>query len=121
MIRDRDTKFTASFDEVFRSEGIRILRAPVRAPRANAFAERFVGTVRRVCLDRMLIFGCRRLETVVHEHVEHYNGHRPHRSLGQLPPQSKGVAPAVLKNVDPSQLKRIDRLGGVIHEYRLVA
>ena len=121
LIRDRDTKFTASFDEVFRSEGIRILRAPVRAPRANAFAERFVGTVRRECLDRMLIFGCRQLETVVHEYVEHYNGHRPHRSLGQLPPQPKGVAPAVLKNVDPSQLNRIDRLGGVIHEYRLVA
>ena len=121
LIRDRDTKFTASFDEVFRSEGIRILRAPVRAPRANAFAERFVGTVRRECLDRMLIFGRRQLETVVHEYVEHYNGHRPHRSLGQLPPQPKGVAPAVLKNVDPSQLNRIDRLGGVIHEYRLVA
>jgi putative transposase len=121
LIRDRYTKFTTSFDEVFRSEGIRILRAPVRAPRANAFAERFVGTVRRECLDRMLIFGRRQLETVLGEYVEHYNGHRPHRSLGQLPPQPKGVAPAALKNVDPSQLKRIDRLGGVIHEYRLVA
>jgi putative transposase len=120
LIRDRDTKFTASFDEVFKAERIRILRIPIRASRANAFAEHFVGTVRRECLDRMLIFGRRHLETVVHEYVEHYNGHRPHRSLGQLPPQPKGAARA-LNNVDPSQLKRMDRLGGVIHEYRLVA
>ncbi len=100
LIRDRDTKFTASFDEEFRSEGTRILGAPVRSPRANAFAERFVGTVRCECLDRMLIFRRRQLETVVHEYVEHYNGYRPHRSLSRLPPQPKGVAPAVLKNVD---------------------
>jgi putative transposase len=121
LIRDRDTKFTARFDEVFASDGIRTIRTPIRAPRANAFAERFVGTVRRECLDRMLIFGRRHLEAVVHEYVEHYDGHRPHRSLGQLPPQPKRVAPAVLKNVDPSRIKRTDRIGGLIHEYRLVA
>ena len=90
LIRDRDTKFTAGFDEVFRSEGIRTIRTPIRAPRANAFAERFVGTIRRECLDRMLIFGRRHLEAVVHEYVEHYNSHRPHRSLGQLPPRAEG-------------------------------
>jgi len=121
LIRDRDTKLTAGFDEVFASDGIRTIRTPIRAPRANAFAERFVGTVRRECLDRMLIFGRRHLEAVVHEYVEHYNGHRPPRSLGQLPPQPKGVAPAVFKKVDLSRLKRTDRLGGVIHEYLLVA
>jgi len=121
LIRDRDAKFTAEFDEVFTSDGIRMIRTPTRAPRPNAFAERFVGTVRRECLDRMLIFGRRHLEAVVHEYVEHYNDHRPHRSLGQLPPQPDGVAPAVLKNVDPSRLKRTDRIGGLIHEYRLVA
>ena len=121
LIRDRDTKFTSSFDEVFRAEGIRIIRTPVRAPQANAFAERFVGTVRRECLDRMLIFGRRHLEAVVHEYVDHYNGYRAHRSLGQLPPQPTGIAPAALKNVDPSQLKRTDRSGALIHEYRLVA
>jgi transposase InsO family protein len=117
LIRDRDAKFTSSFDEVFRAQGIRIIRTPVRASRANAFAQRFVGTVRRECLDRMLIVGRPRLETVVHEYVDHYNGHRPHRSLGQLPPQPKVVAPAEAKNVDPSRLQRANRLGGVIHEY----
>jgi putative transposase len=79
LIRDRDTKFTAGFDEVFRSEGIQTIRTPVRAPRANAFAERFVGTIRRECLDRMLIFSRRHLEVVVHEYIEHYNRNRPHR------------------------------------------
>ena len=121
LVCDRDTKFTASFDEVFRSEGIRIIRTPIRTPRANAFAERFVGSVRRECLDRMFIFGRRHLEAVVDEYVGHYNCHRPHRSLGQLPPQGKDLAPAGLENIDPSRLKRTDRLGGVIHEYRLVA
>jgi len=121
LIRDRDAKFTGSFDEVFRSEGIPIIRIPVRAPRANAFAERFVGTVRRECLDRMLIFGRRHLNAVVHEYVEHYNGHRPHRSLGQLPPQPKDTTPMEPKNVDPSRLKRTERIGGLVHEYRLVA
>jgi putative transposase len=88
LIRDRDTKFTSSFDEVLRADSIRIIRTPVRAPRANAFAERFVGTVRRECLDRMLIFGRRHLEQVLAEYVVHYNEHWPHRSLGQLAPLS---------------------------------
>ncbi len=94
LVRDRDAKFTASFDEVFRSEGIRIIRTPVRAPRANAFAERFVGTIRRECLDRMLIFARRQLEAVLAEYVDHYNRHRPHRSLDQASPLSVS-APAV--------------------------
>ena len=121
LIRDRDAKFTASFDEVFRAEGVRIVRTPVKAPRANAFAERFVGTVRRECLDRMLIIGRRHLEAVVDAYVDHYNSHRPHRSLGQLPPLPKSVTPTKPRNVDCSRLQRSDRLGGVIHEYRLVA
>jgi transposase InsO family protein len=121
LIRDSDTKFTSAFDEVFESEGVRIIRTPARAPRANAFAERFVGTVRRECLDRMVVVGRRHLEAVLHEYVEHYNGHRPHRSLGQLPPQPKSMATATLMNVDALRLQRTDRLGGVIHEYRLVA
>ena len=88
MVRsaDRTRLRSSSFGEVFKAEGIRVIRTPVRAPRANAFAERFVGTVRRECLDRILIFGRRHLERVLAEYVAHYNEHRPHRALGQLAP-----------------------------------
>ena len=81
LIRDRDTKFTASFDEVFRSEGIRVIKTPVRSPRANAYAERWVRTVRTECLDRMLILGRGHLERVLREYVGHYNRQRPHRGI----------------------------------------
>jgi len=73
LVRDRDAKFTGTFDEVFRSEGLRVLRTPVRAPRANAFAERFVGTVRRECLDWILILGRRHLEAVLREYLDRYS------------------------------------------------
>ena len=86
LIRDRDAKFTAAFDAVFTGAGIRVLRSPVRAPRANAFAERWIGTLRRECLDRILIVGERHLRAVLTDFVDHYNSHRPHRSLGQRPP-----------------------------------
>jgi transposase InsO family protein len=121
LIRDRDTKFTANFDEVFRSEGIRIIKTPVRAPRANAFAERFVGTARRECLDRILIIGRRHLEQVLAEYIAHYNEHRPHRALDQRAPQSLGLMPAPIRDPDPTRLRRTEILGGIIHEYRLVA
>jgi hypothetical protein len=119
LIRDRDSKFTASFDEVFRSEGIGIIRTPVRAPRAHAFAERFVGTIRRECLDRMLVFNQRQLETVLSEFVDHYNSHRPHRSLERVSPL--GPAPVPNPCPDSGRLRRSDRLGGLIHEYELAA
>ena len=121
LIRDRDAKFTASFDEVFRSEGVRVIRAPVRAPRANAFAERFVGTIRRECLDRMLVFNRRQLEAVLSEFVDHYNGHRPHRSLEQASPLSASQPLASIPTPGPTQLRRSDRLGGLIHEYEMAA
>jgi putative transposase len=81
LIRDRNAKYSRTFDEVLRSEGATVIRTPIRAQRANAFAERFVGTLRRECLDRTLIFGRRQLESVVRAYVAHYNGHRPHRAL----------------------------------------
>jgi transposase InsO family protein len=83
LIRDRDTKFTGVFDAVFAAAGTEVLTTPVRAPRVNAYAERWVGIVRRELLDRMLIFGRRRLESVPIEYVGHYNSHRPHRSLAR--------------------------------------
>jgi len=118
LIRDRDAKFTDAFDAVFASEGIWILRTPVRAPRANAYAERWVGTVRRELLDRMLIMGRRHLETALSGYVAHYNRHRPHRSLGQAPPLGTvaSLAPAAIVRV-----ARRDRLGGLLHEYAQVA
>jgi len=121
LIRDRDTKFTAAFDEVFHSEGTRIIRTPVRAPRANAFADRFVGTVRRECLDRILTVNRRHLEAVLQEYADHYNQHRPHRSLGQKPPRPHLESPGDRPTADLSRLRRTDRLGGLVHEYHLVA
>jgi len=118
LVRDRDTKFTAGFDRVFAAEGIDVLRTPVRAPRANAYAERWVGTVRREVLDRMLIFGCQQLRFVLAEFADHYYVHRPHRSLGQVPPLGPSE-PAVV--VSAGMVVRRDRLGGLIHEYAQVA
>jgi transposase InsO family protein len=118
LIRDRDAKFTGAFDAVFAAEGIRVLRTPVRAPRANAYAERWVGTVGRELLDRMLIVGCRQLRSVLAQYSNHYNVHRPHRALGQAPPLDPD-GPAVLASA--GRVLRRDRLGGLIHEYAQVA
>jgi len=118
LLRDRDAKFTAAFDTVVAAEGITVLRTPVRAPRANAYAERWVGTVRREVLDRMLILGCRQLRSVLADYADHYNGHRPHRALGQASPLGPGE-PVVL--VPTGRIMRRDRLGGLIHEYAQVA
>jgi putative transposase len=93
LIRDRDAEFTGTFDQVFRSEAIRVIRTPVRAPRANAYAERFVGTLRRECLDWILILGRRHLESVVQEYLAHYNAHRPHRGLDLHPPARASQTP----------------------------
>jgi putative transposase len=86
LIRDRDSKSTRVFDNVWRSTGIQMIRTPVRAPNANAYAERWVGTVRRECVDQLLIVGRQQLARVLRTYVEHYNRHRPHRSLGTWRP-----------------------------------
>ncbi len=118
VIRDRDTKFTAAFDAVFTAVGVRIIRTPVRAPRANAIAERWIASARRECLDRMLITGERHLQLVLAEYVDHYNVHRPHRTLHQSPPAGREHPPVPGANV---RILRRDRLGGLIHEYAQVA
>jgi putative transposase len=117
LIRDRDSKFTAAFDAVFAGANIRIIFTPVRAPRANAIAERFIGTLRRECLDHVLITGPRHLAVVLQEYVAHYNTHRPHRSLRQHPPA--GHTPR-RSGATVRPLRR-DRLGGLVHEYVQVA
>jgi putative transposase len=114
LIRDRDNKFTGVFDAVFASENIRILRTPVRAPRANAIAERWIGTVRPELLDRILIFNCRHLERVLAKYVMHFNHHRPHRALNQAAPLTALPPPT---SPSPLHLRRRDLLGGLIHEY----
>ena len=118
LIRDRDTKFTAAFDAVLAAAGVRIVVTPVRAPRANAIAERWISGAGRECLDRMLITGERHLRLVLGEYAAHYNLHRPHRALQQVPPAGRPVPP------DPGAIVRVlrrDRLGGLIREYSRVA
>ncbi|MDP9308065.1 MAG: integrase core domain-containing protein, partial [Actinomycetota bacterium] len=104
------------FDDVFRSEGVEIIRTPFRAPNANAFAERWVGTIRRDCLDWLLIARRRQLEHVLRVYVDHYNTHRPHRALGLTPPTPEHRLHLIGSN-PRDQLRRRDRLGGLIHEY----
>jgi putative transposase len=120
LIRGRDTKYTAMFDEVFTSEGIEILRSPPRAPRANAYAERWVRTVRRECLDRMLIYNPRHLLAVLAEFVEHYIEHRPHQSRDQRPPDAVDTSPAVIDLVSV-RVRRRKILNGLISEYSQAA
>jgi transposase InsO family protein len=115
LIRDRDAKFSGPFDEVFRTEGVRVIRTPIRSPKANAFAERFVKTARRECLDHLLIFGERHLRQVLREYLRHYNEERPHRGLSLETPE-----PRAARSRD-GVVVRVDRLGGLIHEYHRTA
>jgi putative transposase len=117
FIRDRDSKFTAVFDGVFSGYGTRVIKTPVRSPRANAFAERFVGTLRRECLDHVLILGERHLSKVLAEFARQYNGHRPHQSLQQDPPlRESGCTVDITARIERRQV-----LGGLISEYRRAA
>jgi putative transposase len=119
LIHDRDDKFTGSFDEIFETESIEVIRTPVRAPRANAFAERWGRTVRAECLDWLLIFSRRHLEHVLRIYVDHYNRARPHRSLKLGTPEDPSGTASSPARLD--RVQRGDRLGGLLHEYRLAA
>jgi putative transposase len=120
LVRDNDGKFTRSFATVFNTEGVRVIHTPVRAPTANAVAERFVGTIRRECLDWILIVNRRHLQRVLREFVNHYNGHRPHRALCLAPPEPQRPPPTTA-TPPVAPIRRRDRLGGLIHEYTIAA
>ena len=116
LIRDRDTKFSRSFDTVLRAEGMRVIRTPIRAPNANAHAERVIETMRAECLDWTLILGRRHLDRTLRTYAEHYNRGRPHRALALAPPLAE-VSITVPMPVSPRDVRRRDLLGGLIHEY----
>jgi len=120
LIRDNDGKFTRAFDTAFNAEGVSVIRTPVRAPKANAVAERFVGTIRRECLDWLLITNRRHLQHMLAELVDHYNTHRPHRALELAPPEPRHPPPTTT-SPPAATLHRQDRLGGLIHEYTVAA
>jgi transposase InsO family protein len=121
LIRDHDSKFTRDFDAVFANEEVEIIKTPVQAPKANAFAERFVRTARAECLNWLLIVNRRHLERVLRTFVNHYNSHRPHRSLGLRPPDPSARELRALPGARTAAIERRDRLGGLIHQYNLAA
>ena len=117
LIRDRDSKFTGLFDEVFKAEGIRVVLTAPQAPRMNAIMERWVGSVRRELLDRILIINARHLRKVLAEYEAYFNTHRPHRALNQASPLRALPDPI---DADITVIRR-DWLGGLLHEYTQVA
>ena len=117
LIRDRDSKFTAEFDEVFVGSGVRVIKTPVRAPRANSLAERYVGTLRRECLDHLLIYGEQHLRQILAEYSQHYNEHRPHQSREQRPPLNEPGQPVDVT----ARIKRRQAVHSLISEYRRAA
>ena len=118
VIRDRDVKLTKAFDDFVQSKDVTVIRTPIAAPKAKAHAERWVGSVRRECLDRILIVSQGHLKRVLHAYVAHHNEHRPHRALAQRPPILKPIPPTP---PNEAHVRRRDRLGGLLHEYELAA
>jgi putative transposase len=117
LVRDRDSKFTRAFDDVFGADGVHVIATPVQAPNANAVAERWIRTAREECLDWMLIWGRRHLARVLDEYVRHYNDERPHRSLDLVPPTMRNAGSVPRAVTVPGSIGRRDRLGGLVHEY----
>jgi hypothetical protein len=115
LIHDRDSKFCGPFDEVFATEGLQVVRTPVKAPRANAFCERWIRIVRTECLDWLFIFSPRHLEHVLRIYIRHYNRQRPHRTL-QLQAPEQGELKKTPRP-EGGSVRRRDRLGGLLHEY----
>lgn len=115
LIRDRDAKYTGAFDAVFAAAGTRIITMPVRAPRANAICERWAGSARRECTDRILITGRRHLHHVISEYGDHYT------PAGRTGPSARNHLSAGLTSHLNFRIRRRDRLGGLIHEYSQVA
>ena len=123
LLHDRDAKFPRAFDALLATEDIRAIRTPMRAPNANAHVERWVGSVRRECLDRLLILGRRQLEHVLRVYVRHYNRQRSHRALDLQPPDGslRNSIAGAGSTAEGLQVRRRDVLGGLIHEYELAA
>lgn len=116
LIRDRDSKFVTAFDAVFASTGNSVLGTPIQAPRANAYAERWIRTLRTECLDRMPIFGTAHLPVVLDEYLEHYHTHRPHRSLDQQPPAGPRLS-LITGDLCDTQVDRKEVLRGLINQH----
>ena len=121
LLRDRASQFTGDFDEIFRSEGLKILKTPVQAPVANAFAERWIATLRRELLDCTIIWNQRQLQRLVIDYIDHHNTHRPHRSLNQRPPRHTTPDNNTTDHPLPLRLVRTTRCDGLINEYKHAA
>jgi putative transposase len=117
LIRDRDRRFTAAFDAVFTGNGTRVIKTPVRSPQANSFAERYAGTLRRECLDHMLVYGEQHLRHLLAEYSQHYHKHRPHQSREQRPPLHEPGQPINMTG----RIKHNHVVHGLISEYRRAA
>ena len=118
LVRDRGSQFIDAFDEIFRTERMKILKTPVRIPVANAFAGRWIGTLRRELLDRTIIWNRRQLNKLVVDYIDHYNTHRPHRSLDQRPPVATDPSDQSDRHL---QVVKTARCDGLINEYRNAA
>lgn len=122
LLRDGDVKFTGGFDEIFKSEGIKVKKLPFRSPNLNAYAERFVQSVKSECLDQFVVFGERHLEYLICEYEDYYNSVRPHQGLENKPIGIVAMPPPDSGPPDPSEIECNSRLGGLLrHYYRRAA